>query len=94
MISSIRHKGLRLLWETGDGSKLPPSQVRRIERMLGMINRARQVPQDFEPFKNWNIHKLSGELKHHWSIKVDKNFLIIFCFDGQNAYDIDYIDYH
>ncbi len=26
----------------------------------------------------YNLHKLSGELKDFWSVKVDKNFRIIF----------------
>jgi proteic killer suppression protein len=94
MIQSFKHKGLRLLWEQGNGSKLPSDQINRIERMLEIIDAAQQVPEDFEAFQNWNIHKLSGELKEYWSIKVNKNYRIIFRFDGQHAYDIDYIDYH
>ena len=94
MIKSIRHKGLRQLWEEGNGSKLPAEEVSRIERMLGMINRAKQVPFDFAAFKNWNIHRLTGDLKDYWSIKTSKNYSFIFRFDGQDAYDIDYIDYH
>jgi len=94
MIKSIRHKGLRLLWEEGNGSKLPAEDIARIERILGMINRARQVPYDFAAFKNWNIHKLTGNMKEYWSIKVSKNFRIIFRYDGYDAFDIDYIDYH
>ncbi|MEX8546729.1 MAG: type II toxin-antitoxin system RelE/ParE family toxin [Mucilaginibacter sp.] len=27
-------------------------------------------------------------------MKVNKNYRIIFRFDGQHAYDLDYIDYH
>lgn len=94
MIISIRHKGLRLLWEEGNSSKLPADLVNRIEIMLEVIDSAQQVPQDFEAFRNWNLHKLTGELKDFWSIKVNKNYRIIFRFDGKNAYDLDYIDYH
>lgn len=94
MIVSIKHKGLRLLWEEGKGSKLPADLVSRIERILQVIDSAKQVPQDFEAFKNWNIHRLTGDLKDYWSVKVNKNFRIIFRFDGQNAYDLEFIDYH
>lgn len=94
MIRSFRHKGLKLLWEQENASKLPSDQVSRIERMLTIIDSAQQVPEDFEAFQNWNIHKLSGNLKDFWSIKVNKNYRIIFRFDGQHAYDLDYIDYH
>ena len=83
-----------MLWEQNDGSKLPAELINRIERMLEVIDTAQQVPEDFGAFQNWNIHKLSGELKDCWSIKVNKNFRIIFRFDGQHARDVDYIDYH
>ena len=94
MIKSIRHKGLRLLWNEGNSGKLPADLVTRIEIMLEVIDTVNQVPQDFEAFRNWNLHKLSGELKDFWSIKVNKNYRIIFRYDGQNAHDLDYIDYH
>lgn len=94
MIKSIRHKGLKLLWEEGKASKLPADQVSRIERILNAIHLAQQVPQDFELFKHWRIHPLKGELKGYWSLTVKENWRIIFKFDSQDAYDINYIDYH
>lgn len=94
MIKTFKHKGLKLLWEKGDGSKLPAEHINRIERMLEIVDSAQRVPDDFGAFQNWNIHKLSGDLKDFWSIKVNKNYRIIFLFDGVNANDVDYIDYH
>ncbi len=94
MIQNFKHKGLKLLWEQGKHSKLPADQISRIERMLEIIDTVQQVPEDFGAYQNWNIHKLSGELKDFWSIKVNKNYRIIFRFDGQHTYDLDYIDYH
>jgi len=83
-----------MLWEDGNTSRLPADQVGRIERMLNVIDSAQQVPQDFEAFRNWNMHKLTGDLKEFWSVKVNKNYRIIFQFDGKDAFDLDYIDYH
>jgi toxin HigB-1 len=40
------------------------------------------------------LHRLTGELKAFWSVKVDKNFRIIFRFVGEDAHDVDYLDYH
>jgi proteic killer suppression protein len=94
MIQSIRHKGLKLLWEEGDGRKLPADLVKRIEIILEVIDSAQQVPQDFEAFRNWNLHQLSVTLAGFWSIKVNKNYRIIFRYEGQHAYDVDYVDYH
>lgn len=94
MIQSFKNKGLKLLWEQNDSSKLSAELISRIERMLEVIDSAQQVPDDFGAFQNWNIHRLSGDLKDYWSIKVNKNYRIIFRFEGQHAYDLDYIDYH
>lgn len=94
MIQSIRHKGLHLLWEEGDPSKLPKELVRKIEQRLEFIDTVTQVPQDFGAFPGWKIHKLSGGLKDYWSIWVSGNYRIIFRWDGQNAHDVDYLDYH
>jgi len=82
MIKSFKHKGLKLLWEDGKSSKLPADLVNRIERMLEVIDAANMVPEDFKAYQNWSIHKLSGDLKDYWSVKVNKNYRIIFHFDG------------
>jgi len=62
--------------------------------MLEVIDSANKVPEDFEAFRNWNPHKLVGQLKDFWSLKVSKNYRIIFRFESQHAHDLDYIDYH
>lgn len=33
----------------------------------------------------YDLHKLSGDMKNFWSVKVDKNYRIISRFDGENA---------
>ena len=94
MINSFKHKGLRLLWETGKGGKLPADQLNRIKQMLEVIDSVQTVPQDFDFFRSWKIHPLKGSLKGCWSLAVKENWRIIFRFDGQNAFDLDYMDYH
>lgn len=62
--------------------------------MLEVIDSIQSVPQDFEFFVSWSVHQLKGSLKGYWSLTVKENWRIIFRFDGQNAFDIDYLDYH
>lgn len=50
MIKSIRQKGLRQLWEIGNGNKLPADQITKIERILHVIDSAQKLPQDFDFF--------------------------------------------
>lgn len=94
MIKSINHKGLRQLWENEKTPKLPPDQAGKIMQMLEIIDSARKVPQDFEFFRSWKIHPLKGEWKGYWSLTVKENWRIVFRFVGQDAFDLDYLDYH
>jgi len=45
MIKSIQHKGLRLLWEEGNGNKLPADLITRIEIMLEVIDSGNRLLQ-------------------------------------------------
>jgi antitoxin HigA-1 len=42
----------------------------------------------------WNLHPLHGELRGHWSVKVNGNWRLTFRFDGEDAILVDYQDYH
>ncbi len=94
MIISIKHKGLRLFWETGYDRYLPQDQIPKIRIILDILNDTKQVPQDLIAFKNLGIHKLKGSYNDFWSLIVNGNWRIIFRFEGENAYDINFVDYH
>jgi proteic killer suppression protein len=42
----------------------------------------------------YSLHSLTGDLEDFWPVKVDKNYRIIFRFTGENAHDVNYLDYH
>ncbi|WAC09399.1 type II toxin-antitoxin system RelE/ParE family toxin [Dyadobacter pollutisoli] len=92
MIISIRHKGLLYFYEEGNGSKLPPSYLRKITRILDQLEALSSV-DDVKQMGS-GIHKLSGDLEQFWSVKISPNFWIIFRFQDGDVYDVDYIDYH
>ncbi len=92
MIVSIRHKGLLLYYEKGDGSKLPSQYLRKINRIFDQLE-AVSTEEDIKQFGQ-GIHKLSGGLSEFWSIKVTPNYRIIFRFADGEVSDIDFVDYH
>jgi proteic killer suppression protein len=94
MIISIKHKGLKLFWETGSQRYLPQDQVLKIRLILDIPNDAKQVPQDLIAFKNLGIHKLKGNYSEFWSLIVKENWRIIFRFEEENIYDVNFVDYH
>lgn len=45
-------------------------------------------------FPGSGLHQLKGDLNGFWAVKVNGNYRIIFRFENEHAFDIDYIDYH
>jgi len=92
MIATIRHKSLRLYFEEGNGAKLPHDQLAKIARILTALD-AVSSEDDIKALGS-GIHKLTGNLKDFWSIKVSANYRIIFRFEKGDIFDVDYLDYH
>ncbi|WP_026750934.1 type II toxin-antitoxin system RelE/ParE family toxin [Sediminibacterium sp. C3] len=92
MIVSIRHKGLKLLWTKNDGKKLPAAQVNRLKMVLEILDAA-EVIEDIN-YPGSALHALKGELKGFWAVTITGNYRIIFKFENQNVYLVDYTDYH
>lgn len=92
MISSIRHKGLKLFFENDNSSKLQPHHVEKIRRILYRLDEAETI--DDLNIVGWALHPLSGDMKGHWAVKVNGNYRITFRFEVGNVFDVDYIDYH
>jgi len=92
MIRTIKHKGLRRLFESGDRSKLPPVLVDRIEEILGLLDVSGDVREmDLPQFR---LHQLVGDRKGQWAVTVRANWRIVFRFEGGDAHDVDFVDYH
>lgn len=92
MIVSIRHKGLLLYYESGNGSKLPAIFLRKINRVLDQLDAISSV-DDIQQMGQ-GVHRLSGDLADFWSIKITPNYRIIFRYENGEIFDVDFIDYH
>ena len=40
------------------------------------------------------LHRLKGTRKDTWSVWVNGNWRVTFSFEGKDAADVDYEDYH
>lgn len=92
MIKSFSHKGLEKFYLTGNTAKIQPAHERRLRLILARLEVIHQ-PEDMK-LPGFDFHPLRGEMKDYYSISVNKNWRIIFKFDGTDAYDVDYLDYH
>lgn len=93
MIESIAHKGLRLLWENDDPTKLQPMQVAKIRRILTSLNTIKTL-NPLKQIPGYKLHSLMGNLRGFHAVNVTGNYRVIFRFEEENVYDVDYIDYH
>ena len=92
-IRSIRHRGLKRLYRTGEGRDLPAVLVDKISGILLSIDESAR-PQEVGLFSGWRLHPLKGELKGFWSVTVSGNWRVIFRFEKGDAFDVDLVDYH
>lgn len=92
MIRSFRHKGLQAFFQKGSKAGIQPSHAARLQLLLTALNIAQKPEQMNAP--SWALHKLSGDLGGFWSLRVDGNWRLIFRFEGEDAFDVDYVDYH
>lgn len=91
--NDIKHKGLRLLIEEGSGKLLPFEQIHKIKKIFSILTADSNL-NSFNAFPGLMLHSLKGSMEGFWSVSVTGNYRIIFKFDGEYFYDIDYIDYH
>lgn len=69
-----------------------PAHAAKLANRLQLLDFAKSATDLDMP--GWDLHKLSGDLKGHWAIKVSGNWRLTFTFDGEDAILVDYLDYH
>lgn len=92
MIASVKHKGLRRLYERGDPSKINPIHLDKVELILADLDAADSIDHLRQP--GYRLHELRGKLRGHFAVEVSGNWRIIFRFEAGKAFDIDLVDYH
>jgi proteic killer suppression protein len=92
MIISFRSRALKRFWERSDPRGLDPHHLRKLERILTLLERA-VIPEDLRQ-PGFDFHRLSGHNPTRWSVHVNGNWCVTFAFDDHDATAVDYEDYH
>ena len=92
MIRKFRHKGLVRFFTTGSTSGIQPAHAKRLQLVLGRLN-ASTIPKDMD-LPGLRLHELKGRDKDRWSVWINGNWRVTFKFEGVDATDVDYEDYH
>lgn len=92
MIRSIRHRGLRRLYEDDDARGLFAEHVPMLRDILARLDAAATVSDMNLP--GFRLHPLKGSRKGFWAVTVRANWRVVFRFTDGEARDVDYVDYH
>lgn len=93
MISSFGNKETEKIWN-GERSKKLPNEIQDIaRRKLRMLNNSQDIQDLRIPPAN-RLEKLGGNLNAFHSIRINKQWRIIFIWENGNAFEVEIIDYH
>ena len=93
MIRSFGSKETENIWN-GNRVKKSPVEIQKIgRRKLRMLNNSQDI-QDLRVPPSNRLEKLSGNLKDFYSIRINKQWRIIFTWKNGNAYEVKIVDYH
>ena len=93
MIKSFKNKESEEFFRTGKSKKLPSSIYKAALRKLDYLNSAYTLEDLKIPPAN-RLEKLKGDLQEYYSIRINKQYRIIFKFKNGDAYDVNIVDYH
>jgi proteic killer suppression protein len=93
MIKRIRHKGLARFFHEGNTRGVNAQHAPRLRILLTALNTATR-PENMRLLPGAKLHPLKGERKGQWAVCVSGNWRMIFEFDGEDATNIDLVDYH
>jgi proteic killer suppression protein len=93
MIRSFKSKETEKVWNGERSGKLPIETQKIGRRKLRMINNSVDIKDLRIPPAN-RLEKLTGDLKEHYSIRINDQWRIIFIWSEGHAFDVQIIDYH
>lgn len=92
MIRSIRHRGLKRLYQDDDPRGVFTEHVEKLRDILARLDASGTIADLNLP--GWRLHRLRGEMEGFYAVTVRANWRVSFRFEGRDVWDVDYVDYH
>ena len=71
-----------------------PNEIQNVgRRKMRMLNNSQDIADLRIPPSN-RLEKLTGNLKEFYSIRINKQWRIIFIWNNGNASEVEIVDYH
>ena len=93
MIISFGTKETEKIWNGIRVKKLPNEIQNVSRRKMRMLNNSQDIADLRIPPSN-RLEKLTGNLKEYYSIRINKQWRIIFIWNNGNASEVKIVDYH
>jgi proteic killer suppression protein len=93
MISSFGSRQTEKIYNGIRAKKIPVNIQETGRRKLRMLNSSQDINDLKIPPSN-RLEKLKGDLSGFYSIRINKQWRIIFRWVRNNAYDVKIVDYH
>ena len=92
MIKSFHHKGLRDFFMNGSRKGIIAKHEKRLKLILIRLHAS--ISPDDMILPGFKLHALKGERQGYYAVTVSGNWRVIFRFEGNDAVNVDYLDYH
>lgn len=92
MIRSFKQKGLERFFLLGTKAGIQASHASKLRLILSRLH-ASVTPDDMN-LPGLYLHQLKGPDRGTWSVRVSGNWRVTFKFEGPDAIDVNYEDYH
>lgn len=93
MIKNFGDKESEKIWNGVRSKKLPNDIQNIARRKLRMLNNAQDINDLRIPPAN-RLEKLKGDLTEYHSVRINRQWRIIFKWKNSDAYDVRVVDYH
>jgi toxin HigB-1 len=92
MIRSVKGSATRQFIEGGRSRFRGLDEILARQR-LSELNAASSI-MAITPLNSVGLHKLKGDRRGYWAIKVNGPWRIVFRFQEGNAHEVEIVDYH
>ena len=93
MIASFADRRTERLWRRERAHGLPPQIERVALRKLTQVHRSRELRDLHLPPGN-HLEALKGSRTGQYSIRVNDQWRLCFRWQGEDAHDVEIVDYH
>ena len=88
MIVSLRHRGLKALYDGRTTRRVAPAHVEGLRDLLAALDLS-EGPEGMN-LPGFRVHELKGRLRGRHAVSVSGNWRVTFRFKDGSAVDVDY----